>query len=93
MAPFGSSQDCSAAEVLHPSQGKPSIGAHRASRMCGSSVWYVASWNVRTLVDVEGSVKTARHDSDVRVMDKRKIDQVVRELDRYHVVVGALQET
>ena len=47
MAPFGSRQDCPPAEALHPSQGEPSLGAHRASQK-----WYVASWNVRTLLDV-----------------------------------------
>ena len=61
MAPLGSSQDCSPAEALHPSQGEPSLGALRASQMCGFSFWYVASWNVRTLVDMEGSIKTATH--------------------------------
>ena len=93
MAPPGSSQVCSPAEVLHPSQGEPLIGADRASQMRGFSVWFVALWNVRTLVDVEGSVETARHDCDASVMDERKTDQVVSELDRYHVVVAALQET
>ena len=82
MAPLGSRQDCSPAEALHPSQGEPSLGAHRASQK-----WYVASWNVRTLLDVEGSIETARGFSDVSVVDERKVDQVLSELDRYGVVV------
>ena len=45
------------------------------------------------LVDVEGSVETARHGCEMSVMDERKTDQVVSELDRYCVVVAALQET
>ena len=61
--------------------------------MCGFSTWYVASWNVRTLVDLEGFVETARHGCEMSVMDERKTDQVVSELDRYCVVVAALQET
>ena len=55
MAPLGSCQDCSPAEALHPSRGEPSLGAHRASQK-----WYVASWNVMTLLDVEGLIETAR---------------------------------
>ena len=39
------------------------------------------------------SVETAKQNSDVSVVDERKSDQVVSELDRYRVVVGALQET
>ena len=38
-----------------------------------------------------GSIETARQGCDVSVSDERKIDQVVSELDRYQVVVGALQ--
>ena len=48
---------------------------------------------MRTLLDVDGSIETARQGCDVSVADERKIDQVVSELDRYQVVVGALQET
>ena len=65
MAPLGSCQDCSPAEALHPSQGRPSLGAHRASQK-----WYVASWNVRTLLDVESSIETARGFGDVSVVGK-----------------------
>ena len=57
------------------------------------SWWYVASWNVRTLLDVEGSIATARRRCDVSVVDERKIDQVVSELVKYRVVVAGLQET
>ena len=54
--------------------------------VCG--ILELASWNLRTLVDVEGSVETARHGCEVSVMDERKIDQVVSELDRYCVFCG-----
>ena len=46
------------------------------------SWWYVASWNVRTLLDVEGSIVTARRHCDATVVDERKIDQVVSELEK-----------
>ena len=44
-------------------------------------------------MDVDGSIETARRGCDVSVVDERKIDQVVSELDRYRVVVAGLQET
>ena len=89
-------QGCSPAEDLHPSQGGRSLSAHRANQVRGFARWYLATWNVRTLLDVDGSIGTARQGSEageVSVVDERKIDQVVGELDRYKVVVGALQET
>ena len=73
--------------------GRANFCAHRASRLRGFSVWYVASWNVRTLLDMEGSIETARQDCNENVKDERKIDHVVSELNRYQVVVAALQET
>ena len=57
MASLGTYQACSPAEALHPSQGRSSNCAHRT---CNTCVWFIASWNVRTLLDVEGSVETAR---------------------------------
>ena len=39
---------------------------------------------------MDGSIETARKTS---VVDERKIDQVVGELDKYKVVVAALQES
>ena len=47
---------------------------------------------MRTLLDVDGPVESAKQNSEVSVTDERKIDEVVSELDRYRVVVGALQE-
>ena len=62
--------------------------------MRGSSVWVLASWNVWTLLDIDGSIETARKGVvDAEVVDERKIDQVVGELNRYKVDVAALQET
>ena len=88
MEPLGSCQDCSPAEVLHHSQGEPSTGAHRASQLLRFSLWYVASWNVRTLLDVEGAIETARRVCDASVVNEKKIDRVISELDRYLVVVA-----
>ena len=62
--------------------------------MRGSSVWVLASWNMRTLLDIDGSIETDRKGvGDAEVVDERKIDQVVGELNRYKVDVAALQET
>ena len=53
----------------------------------------MASWKVRTLLDVEGSIETARGFGDGSVVNEGKVDQVLSELDRYGVVVAGLQET
>ena len=45
------------------------------------------------MLDVEGSMETARQGSKVATSQDRRIDQVVGVLDRYGVVVCALQET
>ena len=47
-------------EASYNSQGQPSYCAHRAGQVLGSFVCYLASWNDRMLLDVEGSIKTAR---------------------------------
>ena len=85
---------CQARTPAEASQGESSYIAHRASKMRGSSVWVLASWNVRTLLDIHCSIETARKGvGDAEVVDERKIDQVVGELNRYKVHVAALQET
>ena len=94
MASLGACQARTPVEDLQSSQGESSYFAHGASRMRGSSVWVLASWNVRTLLDIDGSIETARKGvGDAEVVDERKIDQVVGELNRYKVDVAALQET
>ena len=94
MASLSACQARTPAEDLQSSQGESSHFAHRASKMRGSSVWVLASWNVRTLLDIDGSIETARNGvGDAEVVDERKIDQVVGELNRYKVDVAALQET
>ena len=93
MASLLSSQECSPAEDLHPSQDESTQGARRASQARRSGEWFLASWNVRTLLDVDGPIETASHGCGVVVVDERKIDQVVAELGRYKVDVAGLQET
>ena len=64
------------AEVLHTTQGEPSLVVLRACQMSGFSVWYMASWNVRTLVNVralvnvKGPIETARRGCDANVVDE-----------------------
>ena len=48
---------------------------------------------MRSLVDNEGTVKTARLSSEKSESEDRRIDLVIRELDRYDIKVAALQET
>ena len=42
---------------------------------------------------MECPIETVRQRGEMDVVDERKIDQVVAELDRYRVVMAALQET
>ena len=93
MASLSSCQECSPAEALHTSQGERSFHAHRASQVQRSSVWVLASWIVRTLLDVEGPIETARQRDDTQVSDEQKIDQAVDKLGRYNTDIAALQET
>ena len=45
----------------------------------------VCFWNVRSMLDVEGSVETARQGRDTAQAQQRKVDLVVSELDRYDI--------
>ena len=92
MAPLNACRICSPTEDLHTSWEEPSI-AHRTKQKSKSSLWYLASWNVRSLIDKEGSVRTANDKCERQIPDERRIDQVVNELGRYGVMVAALQET
>ena len=93
MAPLSSCQVCPPAEVLQASRVGPSKNAHRTKQRRKSLVWGLASWNVRTLLDVEGSLETARSCDEVGNAEDRRIDQMVGELGRYGVVMAGLQET
>ena len=51
----------------------------------------MASWNVRTLLDVEGSMEIAKQSYDTGLIaDERKNNQVVKS---YQVSMAAIQET
>ena len=89
MTPLNSSLACSPAEGLHASQEGTFKCAHRrAKKRC--KAWYFGTWNV---VDNEGTVETARLSSEKSESEDRRIDLVIRELDRYNIKVAALQET
>lgn len=51
----------------------------------------MASWNVRTMLDVDGPIETARQGNDMDVVDERKVDQVVAEVVKYRVDIAGDQ--
>ena len=53
----------------------------------------MASWNARTLLDVKGLFEAARGFGGGSVVDERKVEQALSELDRYGVVVAGMQGT
>ena len=67
--------------------------APRSSLALKLNVWNLASWNVRTFLDLDGLIEVARRTDDIAVVDERKVDQVVNKLNRYRIDVAALQET
>ena len=77
-------------EGLQPSEDETPCFALRMKRKQSRSSWYLASWNVRSLVDVESPLETARQRSETVYAEDRRIDQVVAVLE---VAVTALQET
>ena len=92
ITPLNSSLACPPAEGLHASQEvTPNYAHRRAKRRC--TAWYFGTWNVRSLVDNEGTVETARLSSEMSEPEDRRIDLVIRELSRYNINVAALQET
>ena len=93
MVSLGSCQVCSPQMGLQPTESEPPFTAHRTRHKRKAAVWSLASWNVRSLVDVEGPVQTARQRKEVTNAEERRIDQVVSELYRYKIDVAALQET
>ena len=92
MASLRSSLACPPAEDLHTSQGDISNNAHRRAKQ-RRKAWYFGTWNVRSLVDSEGTVETAKLSSEKNESEDRRIDLVIRELNRYDIKVAALQET
>ena len=89
MVPLNTYQACSPAEDLQTSQGRDHHFARRARK--ATSVWRVGTWNVRSMVDTEGPIEVASQNA--KRGEDRKVDQVVCNLERYGVMVAALQET
>ena len=48
---------------------------------------------MRSLLNVEGSIETARQGTEVGNSEDRRINQVVSAIEKYEVVVGAMQDT
>ena len=90
MAPLRSPLVCPPAESLRDSRANDS--AFRAKSGARED-WYAGTWNVRSLLDNEGSIETARQGSERDGNEDRRIDLVLRELGRYGIKVAALQET
>ena len=78
MASLRSGQGCSPAEALQTSQGETSNNARRTSWIHGSSVWHMVTWNVRTLVDIEGF----GHKDLLPLRGKRDLLTAVKQQDR-----------
>ena len=87
MAPLHSPLACPPAELLQRSRAKTNT-AFKAEK---NAVWYVGTWNVRTLLDNERSVETARQGRERVENEDRRLDLVLRELGRYHIKIAALQ--
>ena len=52
--------NASSAKVVQSSQGEISNDAHRASQIRRNCAWYMASWNLTALGDVDGLIEIAR---------------------------------
>ena len=48
--------------------------AHCRAKLSSSKAWYFGTWNVRSLVDNEGTVETARVGSEMSESEDRRID-------------------
>ena len=86
MVSLGIYQAGTPAGALQTSRGRERF-AHRVSLL------KLGTWNVQSMVDTDGSVEVASQQADGQRGEERKVDQIVCELERYDVVVGALQET
>lgn len=60
LASLDSCQACLSQMGLQPTEGEAPATAHRAKWWQQATVWYLATWNFRSLLDVEGPVQTAR---------------------------------
>jgi len=87
MASLDIRHSCASAEVLRASQGS---FQRKSAQRARTAVLTASTWNVRSMVDTVGPVDIA---SCGQRGEDRKIDQIVLELMRFNVVLGALQET
>ena len=56
-----------------------------------SLVWNIGCWNVRSLLDEEGDLQTARKQGQSTIL--RKVRFLVQELKRYNIAVTGISET
>ena len=84
MAPLSSCQVCPSTEEFQSSWVAPSQTSRRMKqkKKHKSSVWSLASWNVRSLLDVEGSLETARSRDEVENAESSGSEQKPIELGR-----------
>ena len=79
---FDPCQSCPLTDDLHTSVSVPSCSAHRRKLKSKFAVWRLASWNVRSLLDIDGSVETARQGRVSHNAEDRKVDRVISEFRR-----------
>ena len=72
MAPPASLQECLPAKDLHTAQPQQH-SVLRISLTAKLNVWNLASWNVRTLLDVDDLIEVARRTDGIAVVDERKL--------------------
>ena len=65
--------------------------AHRTKWSDRSAALRVGSWNVRSLVENEGSIETARHPGSCVAVEDKKIQLVVRQFECLHISLAGLQ--
>ena len=68
------------AEDLHSSQGSNHYLAQRARKK--SKTWRIGTWNVRSMVDTEGTVAIASRRQNGLRGEERKVDLIVSEIKR-----------
>ena len=85
MASLGTCQTRTPAEDLQPSQGSTYHLAQRTRKR--SKTRRIGTWNVRSLVDKEGTAAIASRRQDRQRGEERKVHLIVREMKRYKVKV------
>ena len=90
MASLGIRHCCAPAEVLQASQGD---FHQKSTQRAKTAILTASTWNIRSMVDTAGLVEVSSQTSNNQRGQTRKVDQIVFELTRYGVSVGALQET